>query len=165
MRNVCLQAYRNNRMLKRSAYYLRKIQTLRANNSRILSIQNAKFSGYHFSINTDIWRDFQICISVPLRIWEITVFQDSVIILMHWDYGNLWVKTRVSYEIMIMKRQVKISRAKWRALLSLLFMGENKLYPAKIFLLILKITAGRRPAVTFWCTKLSFEGFQKISGQ
>ena len=46
---------------------LRKIQTLRANNSRILRIQNAKFSGYYFHMNTNIWRDFQICISVPLR--------------------------------------------------------------------------------------------------
>ena len=36
------------------------------NNSRILRIQNAKFSGYHFYMNTNIWRDFQISISVPL---------------------------------------------------------------------------------------------------
>ena len=46
---------------------LRKIQTLRVNNSRILRIQNATFSGYHFYMNTNIWRDFQICISVPLK--------------------------------------------------------------------------------------------------
>ena len=36
------------------------------NKWRILRIQNAKFSGYHFYMNTNIWRDFQICISVPL---------------------------------------------------------------------------------------------------
>ena len=30
------------------AYFLRKIQTLRLNNSRILAIKNAKFSGYYF---------------------------------------------------------------------------------------------------------------------
>ena len=29
-------------------------------------IKNAKFSGYYFDINLIIWRDFQICISVPL---------------------------------------------------------------------------------------------------
>ena len=27
-----------------------------------------KFSGYYFYMNRDIWRDFQICISVPLSI-------------------------------------------------------------------------------------------------
>ena len=45
---------------------LRKLQTLRANNSRIRRIYNAKFSGYYFHINTNIWRDFPICISVSL---------------------------------------------------------------------------------------------------
>ena len=33
---------------KKVAYCLRKIQTLRINNSRIFKIKNAKFSGYHF---------------------------------------------------------------------------------------------------------------------
>ena len=37
------------------------------NNSKILRIQNVKFSGYYFHINTNIWRDFEICISVPLN--------------------------------------------------------------------------------------------------
>ena len=36
------------------------------NNSRIVWIKNTKFSGYYFYINTDIYRDFQICISVPV---------------------------------------------------------------------------------------------------
>ena len=36
------------------------------NNSRILSIKNAKFSGYYFYMNLNIKRNFQICISVPL---------------------------------------------------------------------------------------------------
>ena len=35
--------------------------------SRILVIKNAKFSGYYFYINANIWRDFQICIKVPLK--------------------------------------------------------------------------------------------------
>ena len=35
------------------------------NNSRILAIRNAKFSGY-FYMNLNIWGDFHICISVPL---------------------------------------------------------------------------------------------------
>ena len=50
------------------AYFLRKIQTLRVNNSRILEIKNAKFLGYYFHINLNIFWDFQIYISVPLNI-------------------------------------------------------------------------------------------------
>ena len=38
-----------------------------ANNSRILRIKNAKFSGYCFYMNTNIWGDFQICVSVTLK--------------------------------------------------------------------------------------------------
>ena len=98
------------------ASILKKIRTLWANNSRILSIQNAKFSGHHFSINANIWRDFQICISVPLRTWEITVFSGFRKFSNALRLRYLWVKTPVSYEIMIMKRQSKISRTKWRAL-------------------------------------------------
>ena len=33
---------------------------------RILTIKNAKLSGYYFYANLNIWGDFQICISVPL---------------------------------------------------------------------------------------------------
>ena len=50
------------------AYFSRKIQTSRVNNSKILGIQNVKFSGYYFHMNTNIWRDFEICISVPLSL-------------------------------------------------------------------------------------------------
>ena len=39
-----------------------------ASNLRILRIQNTKFSGYHFYMNTNIKGDFQICISVPLNL-------------------------------------------------------------------------------------------------
>ena len=54
-------------MLKSSLLFKKNI-TLRKNNSRILTIQNAKFSGYDFYMNTNLWRDFQICISVPLKL-------------------------------------------------------------------------------------------------
>ena len=40
---------------------------LRANNLKIHTIKNAKFSGFYFYMNLNIWEDFQICISVPLR--------------------------------------------------------------------------------------------------
>ena len=48
------------------AFPLRNLQTSQANNSRIHRITNVKFSGYCFYINTNIWGDFQISISVPL---------------------------------------------------------------------------------------------------
>ena len=53
-------------MLK-SSLLLKKIQTSRVNNSRILKIKNMKFSGYYFYSNKNIEGDFQIRISVPLR--------------------------------------------------------------------------------------------------
>ena len=43
------------------------MQTLRVKNSGIIRIENAKFSGYCVYINANIERDFQICISVPLK--------------------------------------------------------------------------------------------------
>ena len=39
-------------------------QTLWIYNSRIPRIKNAEFSGYYFYVNTNIYGDFQICISV-----------------------------------------------------------------------------------------------------
>ena len=41
--NVCLQTYRNNRICYKVAYFLRKIQNTRVNNSKILRIKDAKF--------------------------------------------------------------------------------------------------------------------------
>ena len=66
MRNICFQTNRNNRIRQKIFHVLRKIQTLRVNNSINLRTQNAKFSGYYFYMKTSIWRDFQIYISVPL---------------------------------------------------------------------------------------------------
>ena len=48
-------------------YFLRILQTSPANNSRIFRIKNAKFSGYSFYMNTNIYGDFQICITLPLN--------------------------------------------------------------------------------------------------
>ena len=36
------------------------------NNLKILTIRNAKFSGYYFYVNLNIWGDFQFCIGVTL---------------------------------------------------------------------------------------------------
>ena len=46
--------------VKKLAYFLRKIQTLRVNNSGIPTIKNTKFSIHYFYINLNIWEDFQI---------------------------------------------------------------------------------------------------------
>ena len=35
-----------------------------------LGIKDAKFSGYSFYMNPNIWEHFQVCISVPLRKFE-----------------------------------------------------------------------------------------------
>ena len=50
MQNVCLQLYRNNKSSEKVVNFLRKIQTLRTINSKILRIQNVKFLGYCFYI-------------------------------------------------------------------------------------------------------------------
>ena len=59
---VCLQTFKNNRICQQLAYFLMNLQ-----NSRVRRIKNAKFSRYCFHMNTNIYGDFQICISVPLR--------------------------------------------------------------------------------------------------
>ena len=46
---------------------LKNMQISQINNSRILRIKNAKFSGYFFYMISNIQRDFQIWISVPLN--------------------------------------------------------------------------------------------------
>ena len=45
---VCLQTFRNNRICYKFACFLRNLQTSRVNNSKILRIKNANFSGYCF---------------------------------------------------------------------------------------------------------------------
>ena len=68
MWNVCLQTFRDNKICWKLVYFLRNLQTLRANNSRILRIKNAKFSRYCFYMNTNIKGDFRIYFTVPLRL-------------------------------------------------------------------------------------------------
>ena len=51
-------------MLKISLYF--KTNTnFTDNNSRILTTNNAKFLGYYFYMNLDIWGHFQFCINLP----------------------------------------------------------------------------------------------------
>ena len=45
----------------------KKFTNFTGNNSRFLRIKNANFSRYGFYMNTNIYWDFQICISAPLR--------------------------------------------------------------------------------------------------
>ena len=48
MSKVCLQAFRENRTGSKLTYFLRNLEISRANNSRILKIKIAKYSGYCF---------------------------------------------------------------------------------------------------------------------
>ena len=41
-------------------------------------IENAKFSGYYFYANLNIYADFQICISVPLIVSILELFTRKV---------------------------------------------------------------------------------------
>ena len=66
MLKVFLQTFRNNRIGKKLAYFLRNSQTSQKNNSRTLRIKNAKLSEHCFYKKTN----FQICISVPLKYRE-----------------------------------------------------------------------------------------------
>ena len=55
------------------------------NNSRTLTIKNVKFSGYYLRMNSNIWGDFQICISAPLMSdscgsWVLLIFKTWVVI-------------------------------------------------------------------------------------
>ena len=59
MQNVCLQTFGNNRICQKLAYFLKNLQTSRADYSRILRIKNVKFSGYCFHMNTNIEGDFK----------------------------------------------------------------------------------------------------------
>ena len=69
--DVCLETYRNNRICEKVGYLLRKMQTSRVSNSRILRIENAKCSGYYFDINPNIQWNFQIYISLPLSSYRV----------------------------------------------------------------------------------------------
>ena len=55
-----------------------KFTNFTANNSIILRIRNAKFSGYYFYRNTNIKRDFQICFSVPLGLVRVKALDQNL---------------------------------------------------------------------------------------
>ena len=90
--NVCLQTYKNNRICWKLAYFLRKIQTWRVNNSRILRIRNAKCSGYCFHMNPNTQWNFQICIGAVLRKLSHSKFLRGNKKFVHVDYVNLICK-------------------------------------------------------------------------
>ena len=64
---ICARETCEKFVYKYRAYFLKNLQTSRANSTGILKIKNAKVSGYWFYMNTNIFRDFQIYISVPLN--------------------------------------------------------------------------------------------------
>ena len=46
--------------------FIRYLQTSQANNLRFLRNKKAKLSGYHFCMNTNIYGNFQTCVSAFL---------------------------------------------------------------------------------------------------
>ena len=60
------------------------MQILWVNNSRMLQSKNAKFSGYNFCMNSNMYGDFQICNSVPLMenfiFWSFFMQSTSIIV-------------------------------------------------------------------------------------
>ena len=74
MWKVCLQTFRNNSICWNLAYFLGNLLALRANNSTILKIKNAKFSGYWFYTNTNVKGDLQIYLQISL---PLTILQNS----------------------------------------------------------------------------------------
>ena len=68
---------------------------MRVNNSRILRIQNVKFSRYYFYMNTNMWRYLEICISVPLSLqtksfWGAIFWCSADLLLSVWALWYLW---------------------------------------------------------------------------
>ena len=52
----------------------------------LLRIKNTKFSGYCFYLNINIYGDFQICISVPLRFFFLCGYLAHPAAIMLWAY-------------------------------------------------------------------------------
>ena len=78
------------------------ILTPRGNNSRILRIRNARFSGYCFHIITNIQVDSQICISVSL-ISELNLSQ-----VIHKDTRTRYIEVSLVSLLLISKIQALI---------------------------------------------------------
>ena len=64
------------------------------NNSRVLTIKNAKFSGYYFYMNFNTWEDFQICISIPLMFLKL--------------FSKFWKNSRNSFVMEFLFRKLWI---------------------------------------------------------
>ena len=65
MWKVYLQTIKSSRICSKLPYFLKNLQTSLANSSRIVRIKYASISEHCFSMNTNIYGHFQICISVP----------------------------------------------------------------------------------------------------
>ena len=65
MKSLFTNIQKQQNMLKSSLPF-KKNTTLRVTKSKISGTKNAQFSELYFYLNTNIYADFQICISVPL---------------------------------------------------------------------------------------------------
>ena len=91
--------------------FLRKIQTLRVNNSRNLRIKNAKFSGYCFYINSNIHWNSLICITVPLI--QMKPVCDAILDFQICSLSQIFLKLSLSL-LLNMQKQLKKLWIEWR---------------------------------------------------
>ena len=91
-------------MLKISQLF-KKNTNFTVNNSRILRIQNAKFSGYCFHMKPNIQSIFQICISVPLNLT--LVFQSSSVLLTYQFHPKFYTLSNQSKKASLIKKGSK----------------------------------------------------------
>ena len=70
----------------RCGYYYRggayQRETLfQCGHSKILRVKNEEFSGYCFYMNTNTQGNFQMCISVPLKVYQLLLFHILVVLI------------------------------------------------------------------------------------
>ena len=76
-------------MLKISLLF-KKFTKYTGSNLTILRIKNAKLSRYCFCMNTNIWRDFQICISVLLNLRPKNALLGVFRLKLEKNYCDIW---------------------------------------------------------------------------
>ena len=89
--------------VKNQPIFLRNSQTSRANNFRILRIKNAKFLGYWFYVNSNIYGDFQICISVPFK----SFCKLSLHFPLHFVCCKSSLKTKIAYPLKLPREKIE----------------------------------------------------------
>ena len=99
MRKVCLQTLRNNRIRLKLGYFLRNVQTSRANNSRVLRIKKWNFQGIGFISTQTYWTIFKSALVYLLN----TIFKKDIVfqlLLRKCDFSLKKKKSKACYFIL-----------------------------------------------------------------